>query len=488
MEFRPTLVAFPRKSLHSSDHLVNHPTGFDIMHPILILIIGMVAILGAIIVLRMNAFLALIGAAIIVSLLSPGDAATKIARVADGFGRTAGSVGIVIALAAIIGNAMTESGAADRIVNAFLRLLGEKRAAVALGATAFLLSLPVFFDTVFFLLAPLARSMYARTNKNYLKYLVAMSASGVATHTLVPPHPGPLAVADTLGIDLGVMILMGIVVALPAAIVGYGFATWIDRRMPVPLRPLPGVEIEPPRPDALPALIPALLPVVMPVLLISMSTIVDALRTWNPSHAGLWATLRPFTSIVGNPNFALLLSAIVAMWLYSRQRKPTRVELAAMVETSLMGAGVVILIVAAGGAFGAMLQAAQLGPAIQGMFVGGVHGEGSGFVFLFLAFGITVVFKIAQGSSTVAMITAAGMLAAMIKGIILPFHAVYLATAIASGSLIGSWMNDAGFWVFSKIGGVTEVEALGSWTPLLAIVGSVSMITTVLLALMFPLR
>lgn len=455
--------------------------------PIAVLFIGMAAILGAIILLRLNAFLALIGAAMLVSLLSPGDPATKIARVAEGFGRTAGSVGVVIALAAIIGNAMTESGAADRVVRAFLSVLGEKRAAVALGATAFLLSLPVFFDTVFFLLAPLARSMYTRTNQNYLKYLLAMSASGVATHTLVPPHPGPLAVADALGIDLGVMILMGIVIALPSALVGYQFARWTDRRMPIPMRPRPGVDTDAPPPVvAQPALLLALLPVVMPVLLISAATIVDALRTWDASRAELWMTLRRFTSVIGNPNLALLLSAGVAMWLYSRQRRPSRAELSAMVETSLMGAGVVILIVAAGGAFGAMLQAAQLGPAIQGMFLGG--GETAGLTLLLLAFATTVVFKIAQGSSTVAMITTAGMLAAMIKGITLPFHAVYLATAISAGSLVGSWMNDAGFWVFSKIGGVTEVETLKSWTPLSAVVGTTAMIVTVAMAFFFPFK
>ncbi|MEP7000442.1 MAG: gluconate permease, partial [bacterium] len=130
------------------------------MHPFLILLIGMIVILGAIIGLRLNAFLALIVAAIVVSFLAPGEQAVKIARVAEAFGKTAGSIGIVIALAAIIGTAMTESGAADRIVSGFLNVLGEKRDAVALGATAFMLSLPVFFDTVFFLLAPLARSMY----------------------------------------------------------------------------------------------------------------------------------------------------------------------------------------------------------------------------------------------------------------------------------------------------------------------------------------
>jgi GntP family gluconate:H+ symporter len=446
------------------------------MHPFLILLTGMVVILGAIVVLRLNAFLALIGAAIIVSFLSPGVSGLKIARVAEAFGRTAGGIGIVIALAAIIGTAMTESGAADRIVNGFLNLLGEKRDAVALSATAFILSLPVFFDTVFFLLAPLARSMYGRTNRNYLKYLLAMSASGVATHTLVPPHPGPLAVADTLGVDLGMMILVGIVVAMPAAIVGYLFGTWVDRKMPIAMRPRPGEDLEAVQVGSLPPLFASVLPVVMPVLVISMSTIVDALRLWSPAHEDLWSKVRPFTSVIGNPNLALLLSAAAAMTLYKRQRKPTREQMASMVESSLMGAGVVILIVAAGGAFGAMLQAAQIGPAIQRAFAR--IGGGSGIEILLLAFAVTSVVKI----------TSAGIIGAMIRGVPLPFHNVYLGTAIAAGSLVGSWMNDAGFWVFSKIGVVTEVETLRSWTPLLAVVGVVSLLTTLLMATVLPLR
>ena len=273
------------------------------MHPFLILLVGMIVILGGIIALRLNAFLALIGAAIVVSFLAPGDQVIKIARVAEAFGKTAGSVGIVIALAAIIGTAMTESGAADRIVGSFLRVLGERRDGIALGATAFVLSLPVFFDTVFFLLAPLARSMYARTNRNYLKYLLAMTASGVATHTLVPPHPGPLAVADTLGVDLGVMILVGIMVAVPAAIVGYLFGTWLDRRMPIPMRPIPGVEQVEMHPDSLPMLVPALLPVLLPVFLISLGTMVDAMRVWAPGYAAQWALIRPVTSVIRSNTF-----------------------------------------------------------------------------------------------------------------------------------------------------------------------------------------
>src|SRR5207249_11322800 len=173
------------------------------MPPALILLIGMATILGAILLLRLNAFLALIIAAIVVSLLAPGEPAVKIARVAEGFGRTAGTVGIVIALAAITGKAMMDSGAADRIVQAFLALLGEKRGATALCATGYVLSIPVFFDTVFYLLVPLARSMHGRTNRDYLKYLLAIAAGAAATHTLVPPPPRPLAVARTPRADLG---------------------------------------------------------------------------------------------------------------------------------------------------------------------------------------------------------------------------------------------------------------------------------------------
>src|SRR5256885_16928321 len=182
------------------------------MHPLLILLVGMATILGGILGLRLNEFLALVTAAIVVILLAPGEPAAKIARVAEGFGRTAGTIGIVIALAAIAGNAMMESGAADRIVRAFIDLLGEKRSATALCATGYVLSIPVFFDTVFYLLVPLARTGYARTNRYYLKYLLAIAAGAAATHTLVPPTPGPLAVAGTLGVDLGTMVLVGLAV------------------------------------------------------------------------------------------------------------------------------------------------------------------------------------------------------------------------------------------------------------------------------------
>jgi len=461
------------------------------MHPLLILLVGMATILVGIVGLRLNAFLALITAAIVVSLLAPGEPAVRIGRVAEGFGRTAGTVGVVIALAAIAGQAMMNSGAADRIVRAFLALLGVERGATALCATGYVLSIPVFFDTVFYLLVPLARSMYGRTNRNYLKYLLAIAAGAGATHTLVPPTPGPLAIAGTLGVDLGTMVLVGIVVALPAAAVGLLFAGWVDRRMPVvPRAPAAAVAADAAAPQSLPGLVPSLLPIVLPVLFISSHTVVVSMTARPGAHVALWSALAPYTAIVGNPNLALLVAAGVAMWLYARHRSVTRADLTEMVDTSLMGAGFIILIIAASGAFGVALQATGIGPVIERAFVGKASGTGSGMIFLFLGFGVASLIKIAQGSSTVAMITAAAMLAAMLpaNGGRLPFHTVYVATAIASGSLVGTWMNDSGFWLFSKMGGVTEMETLKSWTPVLAIVGVTAMVTTVALALLVPLR
>ena len=449
--------------------------------PLLLLTLAIGLIIGAIVVLRVNAFLALLGTAIVVSLLSPGLPAEKIARVAEGFGRTAGSIGVVIALAAIIGKAMTDSGAADRIVGAFLGLLGEKRGGHALGATGFVLSIPVFFDTVFYLLVPLARSMYARTGGRYLFYIMAIAGGACATHALVPPTPGPLAVSAALGVDLGLMVVVGLVVAAPAAVMGIVFANFVDRRMPI-TPPIDGTAPAATSVAEQPGLLLSIAPIVLPVLLISSNTVVTSLK-----GSTSWAiALAPYTSVLGNANLALFLSAIIAMWTYAKQTDASRADVGAMSEDALASAGIIILITAAGGAFGATLQAAQVGPAIQALF--SLRATGAGIALLLLAFGISSLIKIAQGSSTVAMITTAGMLGALVRDADLPFNLVYVATAIASGSLVGTWMNDSGFWVFSKMGDVPERQSLLSWTPLSATVGATAMIVTLVLATVLPLQ
>ncbi len=461
-------------------------------YPLVVLAIGIVTVIGMIIALRINAFIALITAAILVSLLGPeaAEGTDRIKRVAEAFGNSAGGIGIVIALAAVIGKCLMDSGAADRIVRAFLSFLGEKRASLALMGSGFVLAVPVFFDTVFYLLVPLARSLHKKTGKNYLKYLLAIAAGGAITHTLVPPTPGPLLMAQQLDISIGMMIMIGALVALPAALVGLVYGHFADKFMPVPMRQV-GSEPDPePIPDdRLPSLFMALLPVVFPVVLISSHTIASTLAKASVKKgepiSDSWNQITDVTAIFGNPNLALLLATAAALYVLWQQRRPTLRELSAAVEQSLMSGGVIILITAGGGAFGGMLKVAQIGAAIEAKFTGA---QATGLTYLALGFGVAALLKVAQGSSTVAMITGSAMLAAMGPSEeALGFNTVYLATAIGAGSLIGSWMNDSGFWIFTKMGGLTEVESLKSWTPMLCVLGVVSMIMTVVLAIVLPL-
>ena len=442
-----------------------------------------------IIVLRVHAFLSLMTAAIVVSILAPGDLAEKISRVAEAFGTTAGKIGVVIALAAVIGRCLIESGAADRIVRLFVGLLGEKRCAVSLMSSGFVLSIPVFFDTVFYLLLPLARSMHRRTKKSYLLLILAMGAGASITHSLVPPTPGPLIIADTLGIDLGMMINVGLLVAVPTAIVAMFFVGWLAGRFDIPMRPLEGGRPEPqPLPDdQLPALLPSFLPIILPVIMISTHTIVSTLTKDAEPDSGI-LRVEAITAVLGNANLAMLVSAAIAICVLWYKRRPGRQELAEIVESSLMSGGVIILITSAGGAFGAMLKDAEIGPAIQELLVsdGGAHI--GGLKLLLMGFFVAFLIKFAQGSSTVSMITTSAMLAALITSPKeIGYHPVYLATAIGFGAQCGNWMNDSGFWIFAKMSGLTELETLKTWTVTISTLAFVGLGFTILFAKVFPL-
>jgi GntP family gluconate:H+ symporter len=199
---------------------------------------------------------------------------------------------------------------------------------------------------------------------------------------------------------------------------------------------------------------------------------------------GFFTRIRNYTEVIGNPNLALLISTCIALLVYVKKRVPSKENVSQLVEASLMSAGLIILITAGGSAFGAMLKVAGVGDSIRELFVGS---DAAGLTMLFLGFGIAALLKVAQGSSTAAMIITSQMVAGMLTGMELSFDKVYLATAIGAGSLVGSWMNDSGFWIFAKMGGLTEKEALSTWTPLLIVLGAVSMAVTVIMAQLMPL-
>ena len=401
-------------------------------------------------------------------------------RVAFAFGSTCGKIGILIALAAIIGKCLLESGAADRIVRSALGVVGERGAPAAFLGSGFLLGIPVFFDTVFYLMMPLGKAMWLRTGRNYLLYVLTIVAGASMAHSLVPPTPGPLVVAGELGVDLGLMILVGTAIGLCSSLAAYLYAIWINRRAIIPLRDSPefsrsAIEALARRDvSELPSLVVSLAPILLPVVLIAGQTVVKELHLVPPGRfdGQVIATL-------GNKNVALAIAAAVAMATLVWTRRTSLRELANATQTALASGGVIILITAAGGAFGAMLR--QTGIA-QLLTISEMASLGT----LVLAFFVTAGIRTAQGSATVAMITAVGILSGFADQ--LPCHPVWLAAAIGCGSKPIGWMNDSGFWVICKMSGMTEAEGLRFVTPMGIVMGVVGLLATLVGASLLPLK
>lgn len=454
--------------------------------PISILVLSVVFIVLAIAWLRLHAFFALIFAAMFVGFLTvagqtgEGRFVKTLDAVMSEFGKSAGAIGFTIAIASVIGVALMESGAADKIIRRFIAVLGEQRASFALLACGFVLGIPVFFDTVFFLLVPLARALSLRTGKNYMLYVLAICAGGVITHGTVPPTPGPLVVAETLKVDLGVTIVGGLLFGLLPALAGLGFARWVNSRMPVPVREASGSslaslqEIANRSEDKLPGFVPAIAPVILPVVLIAASSIVGTMR------ASLPAAFVEAVQFLGNKNIALLLGAVIALAVYARQKKIGFKQVGDVLGPPLEVAGVIILITAAGGAYGAMIKNGGVGDAVKAM------AQGSSINYVLLAWVLAAVVRVAQGSATVAMITASSILLAMAGTEGFGVHPLYIFLAVGYGATTLSWMNDSGFWVISRLGGLTEGEALRSWTPLLTVISIVGLVQALIASALWP--
>ncbi|MDA0835659.1 MAG: GntP family permease [Planctomycetota bacterium] len=404
-------------------------------------------------------------------------------RVAGGFGSTCANIGILIAMASIIGKCLLDSGAADRVVRSAMNFLGEKKAPVAFLSSGFLLGIPVFFDTVFYLMMPLGKALCVRTGRNYLLYILTIVAGATMAHSLVPPTPGPLFVAEQLGVDMGVMIVAGCIVGTFTAGFGYLYAVLINRMCVLPLRESADVSLAELTAAAqrdeseLPPLWMAVLPIVLPVILIAGLTVLER----KPLGIELPPAAMQIAETLGDKNIALVISAAIAMFMLVWKKRTTREQLAHAVQSALASGGVIILITAAGGAFGKVLQQTGVAGLIRDL------PQSSPVVIIVLAFLITAAVRTAQGSATVAMITAVGILAGLSSGGQLGFHPVYLALAIGCGSKPIGWMNDSGFWVITKMSGMTEGEGLKYVTPMTTCMGFVGLAVIIVGVLLFPM-
>ena len=477
--------------------------------PILILLVGVVIVVGGIIGFKLHPFLALLLAALAVALLTPTEfvqqyfvskgisevEALKAAhksigeRIGVEFGNTCAKIGILIAMAAIIGKAMLDSGAAEKIIRAMLKITGEKNAPIGFVLSSFFLTIPVFVDTVIFLMMPLAKAMGMRLKKNYLLLALSVIAGAVMANSYVPPSPGPLYLVSAMNVPIGLMMVCGSLLGLCTITIGYLIAVYLNKKFDIPLRDSSDARLEDIKAIAekddkdLPSLAWALLPAVFPLVTICIRSAFEAfVKTKEPfTDFSLINQLIDVIIFFGDKNIALLMGAIFALLVLSNQKKTTKDKLTAFVQTALMSGGGIILITAAGGAFGGMLQQTGISTRIADLT------KDYQMALIPLAFFITMVVRTAQGSATVALITASGILAGMAQNANLGFHPVYLCLAIGSGAKLIPWMNDAGFWIMCKTSNLTEQEALKTIAPMQSLMGLAGVILTMIAAWIFPM-
>jgi GntP family gluconate:H+ symporter len=307
-------------------------------------------------------------------------------------------------------------------------------------------------------------------------------------HSLVPPTPGPLFVAGELSVSIGLMILGGIVVGVFTVASGYAYALWANRKWPISLRDSTDIStadleaLSSKDERELPSFWLSVLPIVLPVVLIAGRTIMGSFFKTSSSDepSRIMGGLFVLFDYLGNPNIALALSAAIALGTLAFHQRADRKKIAMFVQNALSSGGVIILITAAGGAFGGILQQTGIGHRIQEL--ASTHQ----LAVLPLAFFVTAVVRTAQGSATVAMITAIGIMGGFADGNQLGFHPLYLALVIGCGSKPVAWMNDSGFWVISKMSGMTESETLRLSSAMMVVMAFVGLVVITILARLLP--
>lgn len=475
--------------------------------PFFILSIGVLIVVGGIIGLKLHPFLALLLGAFFVALLTPAAVIEQFAlakgtapaaalalskksvgeRIATEFGNTCAKIGILIAMAAIIGKCLLESGAAERIIRSMLNLFGIEKAPAAFLVSSFFLGIPVFFDTVIFLMIPLVKAMTMRIGKNYLLLVMCVMAGAAMANSLVPPAPGPLFLIGEMHIPIGLMMIAGTVVGLFTITAGYFFAVWSNKKSPIPLRDSLDAKLEDIKAISikddshLPPLGLSLLPVLIPLMFICADTAINAFVDIKNVQSPLLLNVFKFIKFFGDKNIAIMTGGFAALLVLVNQKKGKKEDFGPFVQAALMSGGGIILITAAGGAFGGMLQQTGISTRIADLT------QSYQMALIPMAFFIAAVVRTAQGSATVALITASGILSGMAMNANLGFHPVYLGLAIGCGSKIVPWMNDSGFWIICKLSNLTEKEALKTISPLLVVMGLTGLAVIMIAAKLFPL-
>jgi GntP family gluconate:H+ symporter len=419
---------------------------------------------------RMTAFYVLLLAALGVALASGMGMEEIVTTVKDGFGGTMGYIGIVIICGTTIGVILERSGAAFSLADAILRLVGQKLVPLAMSISGFVVGIPIFCDSGFVVLSALNKALAERAKISMSIMAVALATSLYSIHCLIPPHPGATAAAGIIGVDLGRVIILGLPIAIIPAIVGYFWATKVARRFEVPAVPEMTYEEIRQKYVKLPSPLHSAVPIIIPVVLIALKSIGSL-----PSHPFGMGGFYNIIVLIGDPQIALLIGVFLALTLV---RVWTGDVLSKWLVDGVQNAGVIIAITAAGGVFGTILKATPIGEYI---------GESLATLGLgiFLPFIIAAALKTAQGSSTVAILTAAALVAPMLSslGLATGWGPTITVLSMGAGSMIASHANDSYFWVVTRFSGLDVPVGLKAWSTATIVTGFTAMIIVWLVSL-----
>jgi len=417
---------------------------------ILVTVLSIGLLLALILLLKLHAFVALLISSMALGLAAgmPPDKVLK--SIQFGFGDALGFVAVVVGLGAMIGRYLEYSGGGRVLADWLLEKFGMERAAWAMLVASLLVGLPIFFEVGFVIMAPLVFNLTRETKRSLLFYGLPMAASLTITHSLVPPHPAPAAAAQLLGADLGRAILYGIALSIPLAIVsGIVYGGWIARRMYVPLPEAVEAAEASQSEGAPPVVGMVVLMLLLPVLLIFAATVASLNNI----------PFRGVAVFLGHPFTALTVTTLLALYFFGMRRGLTRDRAARMAAESMAPMGSLILMMGGGGAFKQVIVDSGVG-AVAGKML-----ATSSISPLIVVFLIALAIRIAQGSATVAIITAAGIVAPIVKGI--PGYSPdAIMLALACGGSAVSHVNDSGFWLVNQYFGMTVPQTMRSWTAM----------------------
>lgn len=438
--------------------------GFGTATLLLIAAASVALLLLLILRFRLHAFVALVLVSLITALVTGIPFADIVPTLLQGFGSTLATVALLVGFGAMIGRMLEITGGAQVLADRLIGKFGADRAPFALGIASLLFGFPIFFDAGLVVMLPIIFSVAHRFGGSVLLYALPAAGAFAVMHAFLPPHPGPVAAGDLLGADIGLLVIVGLVLALPTWYLGsYLFGLWAGKRFVLPVPQLLGALDDDQHDRQPPAFGTVMLVLLLPLGLIFLNTGLNTLATMGVVDGeALWVNI---LRMIGQTPVALLITVLVAMWRLSGGRAAQDME--RVMDGALGPVCAIILVTGAGGMFGGVLRASGIGEALAGSL------ESLGMPLIVAAFLVSTALRVAQGSATVALTTTAGLLAPTVAATtgLSPFDLCFLVIAIACGATVLSHVNDSGFWLVGRFLEMDERTTLKTWTVMETLLG-----------------